>query len=355
MVTGSVALTGLSPLAPLLLQVEDKNLLRSTMGDEMRLVRRLGLGQTIAIALGAMIGSGVYVSMAEAAGTTGSSLVLAVLLGAAVATLNGLSSAELGAFDPRAGGAYQFGRSLLAPVVGFAAGWLFLLAALAAAATYILTFGAYIQPLLPGVPAQLIGFALVLGSVAINMIGVRLSARANGLLVAVNLAILLAFIALALPAFDANRLQPFLLGDIGGLLHASALLFFAFTGFARPVTIAEEVIEPRSTLPRAVPTAIAVTTALYIGIALAALGAMGPEQFAETGAPLRAVMVAASSPVIPVYSAGRGHRRIRFGGLVSALADAAGCLRSPGYRPRLLRSPPLIFPPKTLPESCGSA
>ncbi len=270
------------------------------MGEERRLVRRLGLGQTVAIALGAMIGAGVYVSMAEAAGTTGGSLVLAVLLGAAVATLNGLSSAELGAYDPRAGGAYQFGRSLLAPVVGFAAGWLFLLAALAAAATYALTFGAYLQPLLPDVPVRVIGLVLVLGAVVVNMVGVRVSARANGVLVVANLAILAAFIVLALPAFDANRLQPFLLGDIGGLLQASALMFFAFTGYARPVTIAEEVLEPRRTLPRAVPTAIAVTAVLYLGVAFVALGAMGPEGFGEASAPLRAVMVAVGSPIGPL-------------------------------------------------------
>lgn len=292
---------GSNALASLLLQVEEKGLQRRfTMGEERRLVRRLSFGQTIAVALGAMIGAGVYVSMAEAAGTTGGSLILAVLLGAVVATLNGLSSAELGAYDPRAGGAYQFGRSLLAPVVGFAAGWLFLLAALAASATYALTFGAYLQPLLPGVPFRAIGIILVLGVVAVNMIGVRLSARANGLLVMANLAILVAFIVLVLPAFDANGLQPFLIGDIGGLLQASALLFFAYTGYARPVTIAEEVIEPSSTLPRAVPTAIAVTTMLYIGVAFAALGAMGPERFAEASAPLRAVMVAVGNPIGPL-------------------------------------------------------
>ncbi|MGI5835444.1 MAG: APC family permease [Chloroflexota bacterium] len=270
------------------------------MGEERRLVRRLGLVQTIAIALGAMIGAGVYVSMAEAAGTTGGSLVLAVLLGAGVATLNGLSSVELGVYDPRAGGAYQFGRSLLAPIVGFAAGWLFLLAALAAAATYALTFGAYIQPLLPGVPARIVGFALILGAITVNLIGVRLSARANGFLVAANLLILVAFVAIALPTFDVNRLQPFLSGGVGGLLQASALLFFAYTGYARPVTIAEEVIDPRSTLPRAVPTAIGAITVLYLGIALAALGVMGPERFGESGAPLRAAMIASGNPIGPL-------------------------------------------------------
>src|SRR5690606_37911586 len=74
------------------------------------LIRRLGLVETTAVALGAMIGAGAYVAIAEAGSTTGRSLPIAVILGATVATFNGLSSVELGVDDPRAGGAYQFGR-----------------------------------------------------------------------------------------------------------------------------------------------------------------------------------------------------------------------------------------------------
>src|SRR5205809_6929760 len=100
------------------------------------LERRLGLLETTTVALGAMIGAGVYVSIGQAAKTTGGSLLLAVFLGAGVAMLNALSATELGVDDPRAGGAYQFGRKLISPTVGFLAGWFFLFAALAAGATF---------------------------------------------------------------------------------------------------------------------------------------------------------------------------------------------------------------------------
>ena len=261
-----------------------------------RLVRRLGLIQTTAVALGAMIGAGVYVVMGEAAGTTGGSLILAVLLGSVVATLNGLSSAELGVDDPRAGGAYQFGKQLVSPIVGFVAGWLFVLAALAASATYALTFAAYLQLLLPGVPSRAVGIALVLAALALNVVGVRPSARANLVLVTINLAILVVFVALALPSLQVSRFQPFLLGGVGGLLQAGALLFFAYTGYARPVTIAEEVRDPRATLPRAVTTALGLTTLLYLGVAIAAVGVVGPERLGATGTPLAEVMFAAGRP-----------------------------------------------------------
>jgi APA family basic amino acid/polyamine antiporter len=226
--------------------------------------------------------------------------VLAVLLGGGVATLNGLSSAELGADDPRAGGAYQFGRRLVRPIVGFLAGWLFLLAGLTAGATFALTFGEYLRPLWPGIPPRAFGVALVLAAVLLNALGVRPTARANLVLVSINIAILVAFVALALPAFQVNRLQPFLTGGVGGLLQASALLFFAYTGYARPVTVAEEVEEPRRTLPRAVTTALGLVALLYLGVATAALGVLGPERMGEERAPLRAAMLAAGNPVGPM-------------------------------------------------------
>lgn len=262
---------------------------------ESRLGRRLGLLQTTAVALGAMIGAGVYVSMAEAAATTGASLFVAVVLGALVATLNGLSSAELGAFDPCAGGAYQFARRLVSPGVGFLAGWVFLWAAIAAGATFALTFAAYLQPLAPGIPPRMAGLAVALAAVALNAAGVRLSSRVNVAVVAANVLVLLAFVALAAPSFDARRLQPVWTGGPVGLLQAGALLFFAFTGYARPVTVAEEVIDPRHTLPRAIPTALAITLALYLLVAGAALGAVGPVTLGGESAPLRAVMTSVGS------------------------------------------------------------
>lgn len=264
-----------------------------------RLIRRLGLVETTAVAIGSMIGAGVYVSMGVAAGTTGGSLLLALLLGGAVATLNGLSAVELGVDDPHAGGAYRFGRLLVSPVVGFVAGWLALVSSLTAGATFALTFAAYVEPLLPSVPLRLVGLAFLVAAVAVNSLGVRLSARANAVLVTINLMILVTFVVLALSVFDASRLQPFFIYGGGGLLQAGALLFFAYSGYARPVTLVEEVREPRTTLPRAVPAALGITTTLYLAVALAALGALNPVRMGEEGAPLRAAMVATGNPAGP--------------------------------------------------------
>jgi APA family basic amino acid/polyamine antiporter len=239
-----------------------------------------------------MIGAGVYVSLGQAAATTGGSLLVAVLIGALVALLNGLSSAELGANDPRAGGAYEFGRQRLRPWVGFLAGWVFLFAAAAASTTYALTFSAYLQPL-TGASVRWVGPALILVAVSLNAAGVRVSATANLVLVGFSLLVLVAFVALTLPALTPADLDPFLAGGPVGLLQAGALLFFAYTGYARPVTVAEEVKDPRSVLPRAVVAAVAITLVLYLAVAAGGLGALGAGGFGASDAPLRDAVAAA--------------------------------------------------------------
>jgi APA family basic amino acid/polyamine antiporter len=177
------------------------------------------------------------------------------------------------------------------------AGWLFLLAALAAGATYALTFTAYLEPLLPGLPPRTVGVVLVLVALALNLRGVRLAARANATLVIVKLAILVVFVLLALPTLNLGRMQPLFIGGVSGVLQATALLFFAYSGYARPITIAEEVQEPATTLPRVVIISMALTTTLYVAVALAGLGTLGPEGMGADAAPLRAVMEAVGSPI----------------------------------------------------------
>ena len=111
------------------------------MADPTRLRREVGLGGAALLGLGSMVGTGVFVSIGIAAGVAGPSLMAATVLAALVAAANGLSSAQLAAAHPVSGGTYEYGYLWLTPSFGFAAGWLFLLAKSASAATAALGFG----------------------------------------------------------------------------------------------------------------------------------------------------------------------------------------------------------------------
>ena len=84
-------------------------------GSPNRLVRELGLFGAVMMGLGSIVGTGVFVSLGVAAGIVGPAVVIAVAIGAAVATCNGLSSAQLAANHTVSGGTYEYGYEYLTP------------------------------------------------------------------------------------------------------------------------------------------------------------------------------------------------------------------------------------------------
>lgn len=98
----------------------------------------------IGLGLGSILGTGVFVALAIAAGLAGTALPLAVGLAALLATANGLSSAQLAAVHPVAGGSSAYGRRFLSHGAGFAAGIVFLAAKSASAATAALGLAGYL-------------------------------------------------------------------------------------------------------------------------------------------------------------------------------------------------------------------
>lgn len=98
---------------------------------------------------------------------------------------------------------------------------------------------------------------------------------------------LLIFVLAGIPAFDPAQLRPFAPAGWTGVLESAALMFFAFTGYARLATLGEEVHEPRRTIPRAIVATLVLSALLYLAVALVAVGAVGAERLAGTSSPLQ--------------------------------------------------------------------
>ena len=269
-----------------------------------RLRRELGLPGAILLGLGAMLGTGVFVSIGLGAGVAGPAVVLAILFAAAVATCNAFSSAQLAASHSVSGGTYEYGYRYLRPWLGFSAGWMFLCAKTASAATAALGFAAYLLQLLgadTGWRAVVAGGA----SVAMTLLvlgGMRRSNAANVVIVSVTLFALGAFVVAGLPAAaDAGpgRFLPLFDGEGEGgaraFFHATALMFVAFTGYARIATLGEEVHAPRRTIPRAIVWTLLVSALLYVGVAVVAIAVLGADGFA----------LAATGEAVPLVAAAR--------------------------------------------------
>jgi APA family basic amino acid/polyamine antiporter len=248
--------------------------------------RDLGLLDAVGIGFGAIVGAGIFVVTGIAAGVAGPAFLLGLLIAGAAATANALSSAQLAAAYPVSGGTYEYGYQLLTPALGFAAGWAFLASKITAAGTVALGLGGYLAALLPGVHPRVVAVAAVVVFTALNVFGVRRSSLVNLLIVATSLGSLLLFVGVGANSFRASNLRPFMPHGWTGVLRSAALLFFAYTGYARIATLGEEVKDPRSTIPRAIEITIWGAILLYAAVAVVAVGAVGAGALARGPAPL---------------------------------------------------------------------
>jgi len=215
--------------------------------------------------LGSIIGAGVFVSLGLGEQIAGPSVLLALIIAGGVAACNGLSSAQLAANHPVSGGTYEYGHRWLSPYLGFTAGWMFLCAKSASAATAALGFATYFAPDH--------AIAIALGTVAVltvvTLTGMQRSNAVNAIIVSAVLLTLLAYVAIGFPALQSKNelLTPFFDPTRkSAFLEAAALMFVAYTGYGRIATLGEEVREPRRTIPLAIIVTLVLTTILYLGV-----------------------------------------------------------------------------------------
>jgi basic amino acid/polyamine antiporter, APA family len=256
--------------------------------QHQQLRRELGVFGATMMGMGSIVGTGVFVSIGIAAGITGPSIVLATALAAVVATCNAFSSAQLAANLPVSGGTYEYGYTYLNSWLGFTAGWMFLCAKTASAATAALGFAGYLLHALGLGGSDLhVPIAVAVAAVLTLLVlsGIRRSSTANIVIVSVTLGALLLFVVAGLPDLlrqGAVNLRPFFAGVVApeghawaAFFHATALMFVAYTGYGRIATLGEEVHDPHRTIPRAIVVTLILSATLYIGVGTVALGAVG--------------------------------------------------------------------------------
>lgn len=245
------------------------------MPTQQRLSRVLGLPGAVLLGLGAMLGTGIYVSTGLAVEAASWLALPALVIAALLAMANGLSSARLAARHPVSGGAYEYGYVFLGHWPGFLAGWLFVIAKAASAGAAALSFAAYLGAI-TGTDAWQPGVAVLLVVIVtlIVLLGLRQSVIANGLMVGVSLLALLSLLACALPTVEPATPTP----DVKtrSMLEAAAMLFVAFTGYGRIATLGEEVKSPRSTIPRAIVATIIIAGVLCLLVLISIAGNMMP-------------------------------------------------------------------------------
>jgi amino acid transporter/nucleotide-binding universal stress UspA family protein len=249
------------------------------------LERDLGLPAVLAISIGAMIGSGIFILPALALEIAGPAVILAYALAGLLVVPAALSKSEMATAMPEAGGTYIYIERGMGPLLGTIAGigtW------------FSLSFKGALA-LVGGVPYLLLLFDLPLKPVAlglagililINLVGAKQTGRLQVAIVVVMLAALGWFAAGSAPSVQSANYAGFFDSGLGGILAATGLVFVSYAGVTKVASVAEEVEDPGRNIPLGILGSLAFTTVLYVAIVAVLVGVTDPGSVAGSLTPV---------------------------------------------------------------------
>ena len=311
------------------------------------LKRVLGAGDLIMLAIGAVIGAGIFGAIGTAAAGqvgpdgviirygAGPALVFSFILLGGACALAALCYAELAAMIPQAGSAYAYSYATLGELVAWIIGWDLILEYAVGNVAVAISWGDYFNTLLRGVGLEipiwlttgyrtallsanpevrgLIDSAPHLGGIpilvnvpafAIVMVvtwmllrGARESSTANNIMVVIKLMALALFIGVGLMNIDPGNLQPFAPNGFTGIHQGAAIVFFAYIGFDAISTAAEETKNPQRNLPIGILGGLAICTLIYVVVGFVLTGMVPYTELAVADPLARALELAGYSGV----------------------------------------------------------
>ena len=250
---------------------------------------RLNLIEVIAMGVGGMVGGGIFSVLGLAIARAGHAAPVAFLLGGVVALLTGISYARLGVAFRSDGGSFTYlEHAFRHPNIAGIGGWLLLAGYMGTLALYAFTFGAYGAAILGGgaqngLMHHLLETLILLVFLGINLYGVKASGTSELIIVLVKMAILLLFGIIGLVHIHADHLVPFFNQGGGGVVMGAALIFVAYEGFELIPNAVNEMENPERNLHRGIIWSIMITLAIYLLVALVAVGNLTPAEIRKYG------------------------------------------------------------------------
>ncbi len=232
----------------------------------------LGLREASAMAIGGMIGGGIFSVLGLTIDLAGHLAFAAFLIGGLIAGLTAHAYAGLSLRAGRAGGPFTYLRDEGHARPAAWVAWLLILGYVFALAVYAFTFGHYLANVVgaPAPVARLSGVGILAVFVAVNLRGVATSGLTEDIVVVTKLAVLGGVALIGLAAFSPTRLSPLDNQGTLGIFLGAAVIFVAYEGFELLPYDYDDIAEPRRTLPRALYLSVAVVVLVYVAVTLAA-------------------------------------------------------------------------------------
>ncbi len=262
----------------------------ATESSEAGLVRAIGARQLTASIINVTIGAGIFVLPAAAAAGLGPAAPLAYIVCAVLMALIVCCFAAAGSRVSLTGGVYAYVEVAFGPFVGFLAGVLYFLMATFAVASVSSAFAGSIGALWPAAASPAIRVlliaALFAGLATVNVRGVKPGVGLVEVATAAKLLPLLLLVATGIWFVNADYLRWAAMPAAAAVGRTAIVLIFAFVGLEIALVPSGEVRNPTRTVPRALFSALAITTTLYLLIQAVAQGLLGPSMSTYAAAPL---------------------------------------------------------------------
>ena len=247
-----------------------------------KLERSLSLPYVIAISIGGMLGSGIFVLPGFASGLTGSSVWLAYLLGAVCVLPAALSKSELATAMPSSGGTYVYIERAFGPLFGTISGIGLWLSLLLKSSFALIGLGAYLSVLVNISDANIpfVAIAFLAFIVALNIFGVKKVGKVQLVIVSICFLCLSALFILGFPKVEDSNLDPFLSDGNLGLITAVAFVYISYSGVIKIAAIAGEIKNPDKNLPLAMILSLLGVGTIYVFTSFVLSGNVKPEDLA---------------------------------------------------------------------------
>ena len=289
----------------------------------MKLAKELGLLHIFAIASGAMISSGLFILPGLAHARAGPAVVLSYFLAGLLAMGGLLSIIELTTAMPKAGADYFYISRAMGPAMGTAAGVLSWFSLSLKSAFALVGAAVLIAPVLPG-SHYVIGVALGLAFILLNLLGAREAARFQVLLVLGLLVLMLYFIVRGLPRIEVQHFEPFAPYGLRAVFSTTGFVFVSYGGLLKVASIAGEIKTPGRLVPIGMVMALLLVALLYTLMITVTSGVLGAAQLDHSLTPI--------SDAAAVFLGSAGTFLIRIAALLAFLTTAnAGIMTASRY------------------------
>lgn len=245
----------------------------------------VNLFAVVALGLGTAVGVSIFSAIAPATKIGGPGMLLAVAIAALPIFVIALTYAFMGSALPITGASYEWSRRFIHPLAGFMVAWLRIASSLGAMLLLALVLVRYASMLVP-LPLKPVMFACFALVFLLNLFGVAIAARAQTILTAIMVVLLLGFALAGLPYAQATNFEPFLPHGWVGVAASIPLLVSLFFGLEAATEVGEEVRDSRTAIPRGIAVSIGAALILYLVVGSVALGVLGAPALGASNAPL---------------------------------------------------------------------